>query len=50
MRGGRRATAESKSGVSRTQDLVLEGGRTPTGGAQQVMETVVGPNEVKKSG
>ncbi len=48
MRAGRRTTAESKSGVSRTQDLVLEGGRTLTGGAQQVMETVVGPNEVNK--
>ena len=47
---GRHAAAESKPGVSRTQDLLLKVSRLLTSGDKQIIECVIRPNEVKKSG
>src|SRR5579862_4313715 len=43
----RHAAAESKPGVSRTQDLLLKVSRVLTSGDKQIIECAIGPNEVK---
>jgi hypothetical protein len=46
----RRAAAKSISGVTRTQDLFLEGSRMPASSGKQIIESVMGPSEANNSG